>query len=460
MSNKFLAQFKFKQPMNMATDPIPKVIVHLAVPMMVSLFFQNLYAFADTIFVSWLGEIPLAAVSMSVPLTYLALSIGKGVAMGSTVLISHARGAGNERDVTRLGRSILSLMTLVMLPFLILLLPTCSNAFFMALGAEQGIVQEAYWFTFFLVLGFPIMGYNMTTEAIFMGHGNTLIPMQGMVLGNIINLVLDPLFIFVFQWGCAGAAVATLLSQMVVGIFLWWLLKRKLGIQLSLFLPSGFSQQWKAIASHGVFVTLAYLSSPVSLILINGLLAQFGPTAVGAWTLMSRTEMLVMLPVMGMSNALAVFISFSLGQGDFARIQRGLVFFIKLSFAVVLPVAFLFSLFPREIISVFRPVPGLIALASHAVFVSSIAMPFGALLYAFFGLAQGLKRPFYMTIVTFIYLAILRVPMAYFFAQYWGVEGVYWSHAAAVAVGAALAVVLGYSLLTSYTKKAKKNIPC
>ena len=85
-----------QQTPDMAQGKVSSVLFRLALPMMISLFFQNLYVYVNTVYVSWLGDLPLAAVSLALPLTYLAMSLSKGVAMGSMVLMSHARGTANE----------------------------------------------------------------------------------------------------------------------------------------------------------------------------------------------------------------------------------------------------------------------------------------------------------------------------------------------------------------------------
>ena len=92
---------KAQEPANLASPEVGKTLIQLALPLMVSLLFQNLYAFVDTVFVSWLGDVPLAAVSMAVPLMYVALSMAKGISMGGIMLMSHARGSGAEGRAVR-----------------------------------------------------------------------------------------------------------------------------------------------------------------------------------------------------------------------------------------------------------------------------------------------------------------------------------------------------------------------
>ncbi|TGE35741.1 hypothetical protein E4K67_23535 [Desulfosporosinus fructosivorans] len=436
-----------KAPLDMANDPVSRVMIWLAIPLMVSLFFQNLYSYVNTIFISWLGELPLAAISLVLPLTYIALSLGKGVAMGSVVLISHDRGAGNEADVQQMGRSILPLMTLIMICFLPLMQPEICRIFFTFLGADARVMDHIYGFTFWLVAGFPVMGYVMSAEALFIVKGDTVTPMKGMILGNVLNMALDPILIFGLGLGTAGATLGTLIGQIGAGIYL----NRRLQVaghkRLTIISTLGMIKYWRRIASQGMFIAISYLVSPLGLILLNGVLIQFGAVAVGAWNIMSRTEMMVMLPIMGMSNALATFISFNAGKQDYLRIRSGVKFFFTLSLGIVVPFMLLFVSFPHVLNAVFNPPAELRELSGYAIQASGIAIVFSTVLFAFYGTVQGLKRPAFMMAVSFIYLIVLRVPLAYWIGNYWGERGVFWSHPLATMVAAMIALILLVRLL-------------
>lgn len=430
------------QPVDMARGKVSHVLGRLAIPLMTSLFFQNLYAYADTVFVSWLGEMPLAAVSLALPLTYLALSLSKGVAMGSVILMSFARGSGNEAGASRISAALLPLMTLTMALFLPLMLPEVCDSFYKWLGADSEISAQGRGFTFWLVAGFPVMGYVMAAEALFTSRGDTVTPMKAMLLGNALNIALDPLYIFVFGWGAAGAAIATLTGQSVAALYMRNRLAASANEKLCWWPGTGFASQWQKILGQGLFVSMAYLISPLALVMLNKILAQFGPVAVGAWNMMSRTEMMVMLPIMGMSNALAAFVSFNLGRLEYVRVREGLSFFLKISWGISAPVMLIFFLFPQEMTLLFRPGDEMRTLGGIAMQASAISGLFTPLLYAVAGMSQGLKRPTYMMGQAFVYLICLRVPLANEFAARWGEQGVFWSHPTASACTALVAIFL------------------
>ena len=168
---------KARESADLASPEVGRTLVQLALPLMISLLFQNLYAFVDTVFVSWLGDVPLAAVSMVVPLMYVSLSMAKGISMGGIMLMSHARGSGAEEQAVRVARGMLPLMTLGMCVFLPLLVPAVSADFFRAIGAHEALWPMIQAFVFWLIPGFFVMGFVMSAEAFFMARGDTLTPM-------------------------------------------------------------------------------------------------------------------------------------------------------------------------------------------------------------------------------------------------------------------------------------------
>ena len=444
------------QAVDMGQGKVSHVLGRLALPLMVSLFFQNLYAYADTVFVSWLGETPLAAISLVLPLTYLALSLAKGVAMGSVILMSFSRGAGDEAAAHKIAGSVFPLMMLFMALFSPLMLSSAGQAFYLALGADPDTAVQGTGFIFWLVASFFPMGYVMTVEALFTARGDTVTPMKAMLLGNIFNIMLAPIFIFVLGWGLTGAAAATFTCQCLSALYIGYRLRTLLGETLRWLPQAGSLKIWRQILKQGLFVTAAYLITPIALMLLNGILVRFGAVAVGAWNLMSRTEMMVMLPIMGLGNALATFTGFNLGRLDYDRVWQGLVFFLKVSWAVIIPASLLFFVFPQQTISLFRPTPELKLLGGIAMQASALSLLFMPLLSAVAGMSQGMKRPVYMMGQIFVYLVCLRVPLADWFAGHWGQEGIYWSHPTASALTAVLSLVLLRRLLQDCRKQVTK----
>lgn len=443
---------KARESADLASPEVGRTLVQLALPLMISLLFQNLYAFVDTVFVSWLGDVPLAAVSMVVPLMYVSLSMAKGISMGGIMLMSHARGSGAEEQAVRVARGMLPLMTLGMCVFLPLLVPAVSADFFRAIGANEALWPMIQAFVFWLIPGFFVMGFVMTAEAFFMARGDTLTPMKAMALGNIVNMGLDPVLIFFCDLGVAGASLATFLGQLVAGLYLYRALGHHDYEYPQLRWCEGMLEEWKRILGQGIYIASSYAIIPLGLFLLNAVLAQFGPAALAAWNMMSRLEMLVMLPIMGLGNAMATMISFNLGRQEYERVHLCVRSFFKISLAVAMPVLVVFFLWPAQVLTLFQPTPDLLWLGSYALRASGVAGVFMTAVFALLGVAQGLKRPVYMMAVSATHALGVRVPAAYFLAAVWGETGVFWSHAVAAIAAAGLASFFIFRLLGSMRK--------
>lgn len=438
----------------MGKDPVSRVLLRLAVPAMVSLFFQNLYTLVDTIFVSWVSTASLAALSLSVPVGYVALALTRAVGVGATALMSHAEGGGRGSEAASLARAALPLMMLVLAPLLVLAVPGASHAVYRALGASGDVLDEAYRYAVWMALGFPVMGYVTVCESIFMSHGDAKSPMQAMIAGNLFNLVLDPLLIFGLGLGIQGASLATLGGWLLSAGILRWRLGRRGLVRPGIAFGGDTLALWRRIASLGGLVFLSLLVAPVSIAVINRLLAGFGPAAVGAWSVMSRTELMVVLPMVGLSNALVPFMGHNLGRHDKRRIREGMFRALGIGVGLMTVAGAAVFIFIDPILSVFRLEPDVFVLARFALRLSALAYPLVAVEMVFLGMTQGLKRPKYALMVNGLRMLVARVPMAFVFSAYWGSRGVFVSHPAAIYLGTALtAVLIGRLLRTLDTTK-------
>lgn len=443
--------------LDMGKDPVFRVLLTLAIPAMISMFFQNLYEFVDTMFIAWLGSSALAAQSLSMPLFYLVLSLGKGAQIGATALMSQARGQDKPDEAARLSRSALPLLLLSILPLFLLLIPEICNSFYHFLGARDAVQAEAYPYTFWLVLSFPIMAYVMIGEAISMSHGNTLMPMKAMLIGNAINLALDPLLMFYLGWGIAGASIATLIGQLVSAVYIYRRLKESNQPVPRVNFYKDMPGYWKKITQLGVFVTVSQLVSPLGLSLMNGVLASFGAEAIGAWNIMARLEMMGLLPLYGMAGALIPYVAFNYGQANWERIRSGVRIFLLGTILIILPIMATLILGAPWLVLPFRSDVQVAELAMHAIRIAALAHIFAPLELALFGTAQGLKRPWYSLCTSIARLLVFRYPLAVIFASTWGVTGVYWSQPIAVALSGAVSGYLLWKIFKSINVSAMQK---
>ncbi len=432
---------------DMGSGKVSSALIHLAVPSMISLFFQNLYSLIDTMFVSWLGPAPLAALSLSVPVFYLALALTKGIGMGTTTLMSSARGEGDSERADFLARYSLSLMFIVLCPLMIFVIPGPCRAIFSMLGAQGEVRIEVYDYALWLALSFPVMGYVMLSESVFMSHGDSFTPMKGMILGNIINLILDPVLIFWAGMGVGGASLASLLGWIFTGFYIRIKLARYGYTRPGLTLTKEMFSYWRAIWSIGYIITLSLMVITFSYGAMNWFLSKEGTAPIGAWNLMGRVELMITLPFTGISNALIPFVGFNFGKKAYGRILDAIKTSLFIEITGMVFFSILFILFSKDIMAVFRPGEEIIQYAAYALKVSAVAYVFFPFELTLQGTAPGLRRPgFGLSSLVFRQI-ILKITLAAVLSLFWGVKGIYWSHPISMAAGGLLSIVLMRMLL-------------
>ncbi|NPA25558.1 MAG: MATE family efflux transporter [Deltaproteobacteria bacterium] len=414
-----------RQPVDMGEGRVLTVLFRLGAPAMISMFFETLYALVDTIFVARLGTIPLAAMSLAIPLLFLAMALGKGVAIGSLSAMSHARGAERPERAKLTAAAAWPLVLLLISPLVLLALPVCNRPLFALFDADPVLLRETAAYTRWLALSFPFLAFAMLCEGILFSYGDTKTPMRAMVFGNLVNMALDPLLIFSCGLGVAGASLASLIGWALSGAIMWLALRRHDRDRPGLIPTADRRRAWPEIISLGSPAALSMLIVPLSAAGLNWLLASFGPVYVGAWNLSARIEQILILPLYGLSSALIPFIGFNLGRGQHERIRAGCRTALYGCYLLLVPMVLLFWFVPEHLIGIFRPAAGVLtagAFALKAVGPGYLFTPFELILT---GLSQGLKKPRYSLMINALRLLALRLPLAWIFSRFWGAYGVY-----------------------------------
>lgn len=419
---------------NMGEGPVLSGLLRLGGPAMLSMFFQNLYALTDTVFVARLGTDHLAALSLCIPLLYFSISLGKGISVGAMALMSQARGADDALKAGRVARQALPLAMVVLGPFCLLAIPAVNQTLFRSFGVSGSVLVEVDQFVFWLALAFPVMGFAMLCEGVFLSYGDSKTPMKAMIVGNLLNIGLDPFFIFTCKLGIAGASLASLIGWTVSGLIMIKAL-RKQGMDRPRFSTAvpDFGL-WREILGQGAPVAMGMLVMPVSLVGLNYVLAQFGPAYIGAWNLSSRMEQMLILPIYGLTCSLIPFAGFNLGKGAPERIREAVRLSMLACYGVLLPCAALFWLWAEDIIHLFGPGPQVHTLAVFALRAAVMGYLFVPLELIMAGIAQGVKKPVYTFYVNAGRVLVLRIPLAFLFGMLWHGEGAYVSHPVSMVV--------------------------
>ena len=363
------------QHRKMIETPVPRLIVSLALPAIASQLITTIYNTADTYFVSQIGTSASAAVGVVFALMSLIQSLGFGIGMGTSSLISRRLGAGKNEDANKFGSSAIAaaftLGCLIMIFGLIFLHPLMR-----ILGSTETILPYSAAYARIILLGAPLLCPCFVLNNILRSEGEAFFAMWGLCTGGILNIFLDPLFIFTFRLGIAGAALATILSQAVSFlILLSMFLRGKSIVQLHFRSVSRKMSDYLLIVTTGAPTFcrqgLASLASAV----INLCAAPYGDAAIAAVTIANKIYLLVRNIILGIGHGFQPVAGYNYGAGIFRRVRQAFNFATELGTVLNIAAAVLLALFAAPVIGWFRNDPDVIRIGVQTLYFACAVMP-------------------------------------------------------------------------------------
>lgn len=429
-----------------------KLILQFAIPMLLGNIFQQLYNVIDSVIVGkFLGKEALAAVGASFPIIFMLISLVVGITMGSTVIISQCYGAKNYERI----RLAISTMYLFMF-FASIVVASVGIGFapdiFRLMQLPQEILPQATTFLRIYFIGLPaFFGYN-AVSAFLRGLGDSKTPLYFLIISTLVNIILDLLFIAVFHWGIAGAAIATIISQ--AGAFIsavWWLNRTSRLMHISLnqlkFDKKIFIQSIQIGLPTGLQQTIVAIGMMALMGIVNG----FGTSVIAAYTVVGRIESLATLPAMNFSMAISTFVGQNLGAGRLDRVKTGLRATLKLSMLFSLIISAFVVIFGSFIMTMFTSDAEVIRTGHEYLIITGCFYVLFSTMFTFTGLFRGAGDTLIPMFFTLFSLWLVRIPLAYLFSTIWGTHGIWW----AIPIGWLSGVVLAISYYKSGRWKRK-----
>jgi putative MATE family efflux protein len=436
------------QAAQMGEESIGKLLLKFSLPATTGMLVMATYNIVDTIFVGMLGSEAIAALSIAFPFQMLLGALGIGTGVGAASLISRSLGAGQRDVATRAVGQVISLSLFYGILFALagfyflehLLLFFGATPEILVLTGDYVVVITSGSAMFFL-----IMGLNNVVR----GEGNPKLSMYVMVISAVINIVLDPIFIFLLGMGVRGAAVATVLAKIVgVAVMLHYFLSGKGEIKITLrcLLPS--YDIIRKIYIIGFPAMVLQISTNMSLIIANNILAAHGYLAIAALGLIFRLFMFALMPVVGIAQGLMPIIGFNFGSGKMLRIREALIKGVMISVIIASFFGIVYYIWPDHLLSIFTREPELIELGSHALRIMVIMFPLVGAQVVFATYFQGVGKGMPSLVLSILREVILFIPLLITFSFLLGLDGVWLSRP----VSDLLAFLVTYLLLSRELK--------
>ncbi len=408
---------------NLTEGSILKSLLFLTIPIIFANILQTAYQLTDTFWVGRLGSEAVAAVSISFPFIFLIISFGGGLTIAGTILVAQYKGRDDQRAVDHITSQTLMMVLIISVILAVIgyfLTPFMVNL----IGAEPGVYSGAVYYMKISFIGMIFMFTYMVFQSLMRGAGDVKTPVY-IVLGTVLlNLILDPLFIFGYgvmpAFGVGGAAIATIATQglaAMIGIVL--LIRGKYQIHLHLKDLKPDVPLIKKMFKLGFPASIEQSAGALGMTIMTFLVATFGTFTIAAFGIGSRILSFVIIPAMGLSMATSTLVGQNMGAKKLDRVDKivklsSLVGFIFLTLAGI--IVFFFA---SQISAVF--IPGeTVTIQSSALFIKIMALTFGfiGIQMALSGALRGTGNTMVSMVLSIISLWVLRLPLAYILSMH------------------------------------------
>ena len=423
----FIKESLNSEDKDFTTGNLRKAVFLLAIPMILEMCMESVFALVDIFFVGKLGALATATVGLTESMLTIIYSLGFGISMATTAMVARRIGEKNTKDAAKAGAQ--SILIAIVLSLIISVVGFFfSKDLLYLMGATKEIAEYGYTYTTIMLVGNIVIMLLFLLNGIFRGAGNAAIAMKSLWVANICNIILCP--ILIHYYGIIGAAIATTIGRGLGVIYqLRQLLKGKGLIQLHLQYFKPQITIIKSLLNVTITATMQFIIASASWIAMARIMTSFGNNAIAGYTIAIRLVVFFILPAFGLSNAAATLVGQNLGASQPERAAKSVWKVAKYN-AIYMGFVSLLFLFGAEYFVRFITHEPLViktaVLALRVITLGYIFYGIGMVMMNAFNGAGDSKTP---TIINFFWFWIFQIPVAYFVAikLNWGEMGIYLS---------------------------------
>jgi putative MATE family efflux protein len=339
----------------LGAEPIGKLLIRQAVPASIGILVMSLNILVDTIFVgNWIGSIAIAAINVVLPVSFFIAALGMAIGIGGSSIISRALGADHKEKALKTFGNQITLTLLVTISMVVLGL-FFADSLIPTFGGRGAIFDPAKIYYTIVLYGVPFLALCMMGNTVIRAEGKPKFAMIAMIIPSIGNLLLDYIFIYVFNWGMAGAAWATTAGYLMCFAYIFYFFRSKnseLKITWSHF---GLDRNILHEIGGLGFVTLSRQAvTSITYLLMNNILFSLGgEPMVAVYAIIGRMLMFALFPVFGVTQGFLPIAGFNYGAQKYPRVKESINTAIKYAAIVATLVFVVLMIFPAEITSLF-----------------------------------------------------------------------------------------------------------
>ncbi|MFH0798532.1 MAG: MATE family efflux transporter [Candidatus Woesearchaeota archaeon] len=397
-----------------------KALLMVSLPILVGNLVQLLYNIVDTAYIGRLGADAIAALTFSFPLFFIMISLNAGLGIGMSSRVSRYLGERQKEMAENTAMHGIAI-SLILAAVIFTLGFIFIRPIFVLFGATPAVVELAVPYMLIVLAGIFFQFPTMVINSIFSSQGDTKIQMKIQIAGLVLNIILDPIFIYTFKLGVAGAAIATSISFLFAFILSVYFLKRESYLKVSRKAFVYSSLIVKSILKVGAPATVMMLMMSIYNIVINRLMSGFGVEYVAAYGLVARIDSVATMPVVALSFGLLPLVGMFYGAKRYDLIKKIFWYSMKAGMVFVFCVCVLYFIFPTLLLRIFTSDAALLELGSALLGVQLFSYPFMVVTVMVSRAMQGIGRGFPGLIVNMLRLLIVAGPLAFILVRYFNV---------------------------------------
>ena len=433
--------------------PVHRVIVTMAIPTIISMLVTGLYNIADTFFVGKIDTQATAAVGIVFSLMFFVQAMGFFFGHGSGNYISRELGARRHENAVKMAST--GFFSSFFFGLVILVLGEIFlTPLSLMLGSTATILPYTEDYMQVILLGAPFLTSSLTLNNQMRLQGNANFAMYGIVTGAILNVLLDPFFIFTCGLGVSGAAWATVVGQVVSFVILFFMARRgeNIAIRFRNFSPS--IQRYKEIFYGGSPSMMRQGLACVATMSLNFAAGAYGDSAIAAMSIVSRIAMLSFAVVIGLGQGFQPVCGFCYGAGLYGRLKEAYKFTVTIGTFFLIVLAIIGWMISGTLIGVFRDDPEVIAIGVVALRWQLCVFPVNALILASNMLAQTCRKPWRANILAAARQGLFFIPLIFILPSYFGLLGVEMCQAVSDVLSFTLTVPIVIYTFREFTREA------
>ncbi len=413
------------QFLKMTETPIPNLVSRLAVPTIISMLVSSIYNMADTFFVAKLGTSAAGAVGIVFSLMAVIQAIGFGLGMGSGSNISRLLGQQKNKEADIIAST--GFFSAITFGLILTFFGTIFIDYLMKnLGATETILPYAKDYAKYILFGAPVMCASFVMNNILRSEGKAALSMVGITFGGILNIILDPVFIFVFKLGISGAAIATLLSQCIsFSLLLSCFIRKKSTTKLHIKNVSKKIGTYLLIIKTGLPSLCRQALASTATIFLNVSASFYGDSAVAAMSIVGRIFMFTMSAMIGLGQGFQPVLGYNYGAKKYDRVREAVFFTGKVGTVVMTSFAVIGFIFAEDIMKVFRKEDlEVIVIGAFAIKMQCLALPTHPMIVVSNMTLQIVGKSWQGTFLSAARQGIFFLPLIIIFSQAMGLTGI------------------------------------